>query len=98
MRRFQVGTGFNPSPLRLVYTRCFSSRTTSKSGDHGALACRPRKTSYGSGNTPSRAEAAPSGPAKKRDRTTWSGIKPLHVHCAPIAKELFVRRREPGDQ
>lgn len=75
MRRFQAGTGFNPSPLRLVYTRCFSSRTTLKSGDHGALACRPRKTNYGSGTTPSRAEAAPSGPAQKRDNKTHRPVK-----------------------
>lgn len=77
MRRFQAGTGFNPSPLRLVYTRCFSSRTTLKSGDHGALACRPRKTSYGSGTTPSRAEAVPSGPAQKRDNKTHRPVKRL---------------------
>lgn len=75
MRRFQAGTGFNPSPLRLVYTRCFSSRTTLKSGDHGALACRPRKMSYGSGTTPSRADAAPSGPAQKRDNKTHRPVK-----------------------
>lgn len=75
MRRFQAGTGSNPSPLRLVYTRCFSSRTTLKSGDHGTLACRPRKTSNGSGTTPSRAEAAPSGPAQKRDNKTHRPVK-----------------------
>ena len=75
MRRFQAETGFDPSPLRLVYTRCFSSRTTSKSGDHGVLVCRPRKMSYGSGTTPSRAEAAPSGPAQKRDNKTHRPVK-----------------------